>query len=443
MPSRSGLRRALTVDGSDTGPPRDDGLRGVLPGLYRSQPPLRPSGPAASSRGQEGQGRRRVRGAGGSGAQEERDADAGDRPERAGEGAQDEALGRGRGAQLGEPTEPLDGEDDGQSLRPARQQRAGDRGPFEQADPYAPAQDLGVPRAAHDPGGGRVSGPEDGGRHRSSTGARREDGDQGGALDDRLGSAACGPCQGGGDGEQAGQHHRSPGRAHLLAAPGQQQPARRCEGEQDEGRRAHAASSPWPAARPSSRAAVGRSSRSRSQRAAANRCPTACREMPSSAAASAWVRPSATWAIASHAWSLRRSMMTASAPSTAWASLASVGTTPRTASRTGRCLAAWTARRALRKARPVPARVLAGRGLCTGPAPIPMSQPPRRTSWSPTSTTTSGSASTPWNSSPAVRSKGSTVGTDPLSRRSTSATRSGPRRLARWSTVRTYGTSQV
>src|SRR4051794_15535298 len=59
MPSRSGLRRALAVDGSDTGPPRDDGLRGVLPGLYRSQPPLRPSGPAASSRAQEGQGRRR------------------------------------------------------------------------------------------------------------------------------------------------------------------------------------------------------------------------------------------------------------------------------------------------------------------------------------------------------------------------------------------------
>src|SRR3954463_6590512 len=59
MPSRSGLRRALAVDGSDPGPPRDDGLRGVVPAFYGRQPPLRPSGPAASSRAQDGQGRRR------------------------------------------------------------------------------------------------------------------------------------------------------------------------------------------------------------------------------------------------------------------------------------------------------------------------------------------------------------------------------------------------
>ena len=38
---------------------------------------------------------------------------------------------------------------------------------------------------------------------------------------------------------------------------------------------------------------MGRSSRSRSHSPAASRCPTACREMPSSVAASAWVRPSA------------------------------------------------------------------------------------------------------------------------------------------------------
>jgi hypothetical protein len=72
--------------------------------------------------------------------------------------------------------------------------------------------------------------------------------------------------------------------------------------------------------------------------------------MPSSPAASAWVRPVSTSPIASQACSLRRSTTTASALSTAWASEASAGTAPRTASRVGRCLAASTARRALRKA---------------------------------------------------------------------------------------------
>ena len=78
--------------------------------------------------------------------------------------------------------------------------------------------------------------------------------------------------------------------------------------------------------------------------------------------------------------SLRRSSSPASALSTACASAASAGAAPRTASRAGRCLAASTARRALRNAGPVAARVLSGSGVCTGPAPTPMLQPPSRTS---------------------------------------------------------------
>ena len=65
-----------------------------------------------------------------------------------------------------------------------------------------------------------------------------------------------------------------------------------------------------------------------------------------------------------------------------------------------------------------PARVLAGNGVCTGPAPTPMLHPPARTSRTTTSTTSSASARTPWNSSPAVRSKPSTAGTVALSSRS-------------------------
>src|SRR3954471_6071300 len=136
MPSRSGLRRALAVDGSDTGPPRDDGLRGVLPGVHRSQPPLRLSGSVTSSRAQVGQGRRRNATPTQPIAQSvlakvprmKRSAAAG--------ALSSENL-----------PSPLTARTTASPSGPARQQRPGDRGPFEQADPYAPAQDLGVLRA--------------------------------------------------------------------------------------------------------------------------------------------------------------------------------------------------------------------------------------------------------------------------------------------------------
>src|SRR3712207_6331804 len=71
-----------------------------------------------------------------SGAEEDRDPDARGGPEGAGQRAQDEALGRGRRLpQLVVAAEPLDGEDDGQALRPVGEQRPRDRGPLEHTDP--------------------------------------------------------------------------------------------------------------------------------------------------------------------------------------------------------------------------------------------------------------------------------------------------------------------
>src|SRR6478672_968598 len=88
-----------------------------------------------------------------SGADEHRDADAGHRPEPAGERADDEPFGRCGSAQLRVPAEPLHREDDGEPLGPAGEQGAGDRAPLERADPGTPAQDLRVLRAADDPRG--------------------------------------------------------------------------------------------------------------------------------------------------------------------------------------------------------------------------------------------------------------------------------------------------
>src|SRR3954469_22534196 len=96
----------------------------------------------------------------GSGAEEEGDADAADRPEAAGQGADDEALGGDRGLELVEPPEPLDRDQPRQPPRPAGEHGAGDGGALQDADPGATAQHLRVRGAAPLWPGPRVGGPQ-------------------------------------------------------------------------------------------------------------------------------------------------------------------------------------------------------------------------------------------------------------------------------------------
>ena len=106
----------------------------------------------------------------------------------------------------------------------------------------------------------------------------------------------------------------------------------------------------------------------------------------------------------------------------------------------GTDLAFSTAVLACSYAGPAPARADAGRGVRTGPAPMPTLQRSSRTSRRATSTTRPGSSVTPCTSSPAVRSHARThrsAYAGPPSTASTSSTRSGPVLLPRWSAVTT------
>ena len=321
------------------------------------------------------------------------------------------------------------------------QQRDGDRGALEDADPGAAAQDRRVLRTAGHPHGGGVGGAQDGGRDRS---AARDRGEH--ARPPRrprtvpAGASPAGPGQRAGEGEQDGEEQRAPGRAHPLPLDGEQQAQDGGEPEQHEDGDVHGGLI-LPRGS-SSRAAVGRRSRSRSHSPAASRWPTACREMPSSAGGLR-LRP----ARADQRDRLPRLVAAALDDDRERGQhrlgVAGVG---------GHDAADGQPRGPLLGGVDGPAgaeerRPRAGTGArrqrasAPGPAPTPMLQlagrgpaagPPRRRR--------PGSARTPWNSSPAVRSKPSTVGTAPFSRRSTSGTRSGLLRLARWSTVSTNGT---
>ena len=122
--------------------------------------------------------------------------------------------------QLGVPAQPLHREDDDQALGRAGEQRGGDGGALEDADPGAAAQDLRVLRPAADPDRGGVGGAQHGGGDRAAAGDR---GERPRASGGGLGHAVAGrgpPAQASApaSGEQdrrAGR--RRPGRAHPLA----------------------------------------------------------------------------------------------------------------------------------------------------------------------------------------------------------------------------------
>src|SRR3954470_22939502 len=138
MPSRSRLRTAPTTDDSDTGPPGTTTDRGSFsPALPRRA--LRPVSRSLS----ESLPTREL-----SAAEEHGYTDAAGRPDPAGEGADDEALRRCRRPQLGETPQALDGQDDGEPLRRAGQQRGGHGRPLQHPDPGSAAEDRRVLRAS-------------------------------------------------------------------------------------------------------------------------------------------------------------------------------------------------------------------------------------------------------------------------------------------------------
>src|SRR5665648_904338 len=375
------------------GMPAPGGARGCEPVQFTGGPLLGCRGPPGSAR-QAGV------------AAQQRSAEHPDRrrPDQRSQGADHEPLRASRVLpQLGVPAEALDGHHDRDRRWVAEQQDPADGGPFQHADPGPAAQDGLCARADRPVAPGVV-----------------------GLL---LVIGCAGVTRASGQAEHRCRQRCSAGRAERQGTDGD---------ERDEPR-VHLSPSV------NRRAATGRAATSSAHIAARRRWLTACCVTPRCAATASWV---ASWPRVPNASTtaqpagLRRASTAPRRVSTDSASRARSGTAPSTASATGRVrlLARSTAARASTKACPEPARALAGRGSCTGPAPMPTLQPPVRSSCRATSTTRPASRRTACTSSPTVRSNARTTPSRPLSgarSASNASTRSPTRRLACWSTVRT------
>ena len=356
----------------------------------------------------------------------------------------------GGGPQLGEPAQALDRQHDGHALRPARPAGCAAIATRSSTPIHAPPRSTSGSRTPprRRRGAGRVGRGEHGGRHRPAAQARGEHGHH--RRRPRPRRRRPGPRRPGqhrGDGEQPGEAPRAPsGRAARAPARPSSTTSRRAaatSASSDEGGDAHRRPA---SARRSSRASTGCRSRSASHRPAASRWPTACRLIPSSAGGlglgapgrdqvdrlprlrAAPLRParSARWPRPGRRRPPRRRTPADGDP--------------------GRPLLGGVDRPAGAAGRPdrsPPGCESGQRGLhrpgpdADAPAPVPGPAGPARRR------PRSGSARTPWNSSPAVRSNPQHHRHVASSDASTSATRSAPRRLPRWSTVSTNGTPQV